>query len=194
MESVFYVQQNESLYRSGGVHGKGAVYVIVFTWLDVSVGLQEKKQPTRANSQGWLQYSCVLASLPVALSVYWIQYHSMGGILLWASLALDRFFFLALSPMGVGFWCGVFFMCLGATLVVVSNLLKKGAWNGFLLANVIKKYSAALEALSWLKQSHRTPNFVGIWNSLGFCLDFFFPPQYSVFNGKWRLNEMLGTQ
>lgn len=119
VESVFYVEQNENLYPSEGVHGKGTVYAIVFTWLDVSVGLQEKKQPTRANSQGWLQYSCVLASLPVAVPVYWIQCHSMGGHFT-VSLPCSRLIFW-LSPLCV--W--VFFICLGATLVVVSNLLKK---------------------------------------------------------------------
>lgn len=144
------MEQNEELYRSEGVHGKGAVYVIVFTWLDVSVGLQEKKQPTRANSQGWLQYSCALASLPVAVSVYWILCHSMGGILLWALLAPDWFFGSLHS--GCGFL--VCFLCVLEQLWWWCQICwKKRAWNDFLLADVIKQYSAAL---SWLKQLHRT--------------------------------------
>lgn len=158
------MEQNENLYRSKGVHGKGAVYVIVFTWLDVSVGLQEKKQPTRANSQGWLQYSCVLASLPVAVSVYWIQCHSMGGILLWASLAPDWFFF-GFPRYGCGFL--VCFLCVLEQLWWWCQICwKKRAWNGFLLANGIKQYSAALEALSWLKQLHRTQALWGCGKAL----------------------------
>lgn len=152
------MEQNENLYPSEGVHGKGTVYVIVFTWLDVSVGLQEKKQPTRANSQGWLQYSCVLASLPVAVSVYWIQCHSMGGILLWASLALDWFF--GSLPYGCVFY--VSWSNFGGGV----KFAEKREWNGFLLANVIEQYSVALEALSWLKQLHRTQALWGYGKAL----------------------------
>lgn len=166
------MEQNENLYRSGGVHGKGTVYVIVFTWW-CKCGAAGKETTYQSNSQGWLQYSWALASLPVAPSVYWIQCHSMGGILLWASRALGWFFG---SPHhGCGFLV-CFFMCLGATLVVVSNLLKKKSMKWFPAGLCDQEVFCSSWSSVLVKAITQDPSFVGTWKSLDSFLDFFSSP------------------